>query len=171
VRTGQSDLVPRAASVARILSGIIASHRQLFLPRLRDGRMVEGHGDLRPEHVALRPDIAIIDCLEFSRALRLVDPVDELAFLGMEARRQGAPEISRILFERYRRRTRDTPGPALVAFYEAYRALIRARLAIAHLDDHDAAVAPKWHARAAAYLAIACSRVQWLRDATPRWRG
>jgi uncharacterized protein len=33
---------------------------------------------------------AIIDCLEFSRQLRLVDPVDELVFLWLECERLGA---------------------------------------------------------------------------------
>jgi aminoglycoside phosphotransferase family enzyme len=166
VRTAQADLVMPAAIVARTLSGFIAANRALFLARLRGRRMVEGHGDLRPEHVALQPDIEVIDCLEFSRALRLVDPVDELAFLGMECRRQGAPQIARILFERYRRRTGDVPPPPLVAFYEAYRALIRARLAIVHLEDHEPATAPKWQRRAAEYLAIARSRIRLLRAAT-----
>jgi len=32
----------------------------------------------------------IIDCLEFNRQLRLVDPFDEIAFLGMEAVLLGA---------------------------------------------------------------------------------
>lgn len=168
VRTRQHDLAAFAAAVAQRLLAFLTVRRPLFLERLRARRMIEGHGDLRPEHISLRPRIEIIDCLEFYRPLRLVDPIDELAFLGMECTRQGAPEIGSLLFERYLRRTGDAPEPALPAFYAAYRALIRARLAIAHLEDHDAAAAGKWRARAAAYLALARRRLPLLRDLTTR---
>jgi aminoglycoside phosphotransferase family enzyme len=60
---------------------------------------------------------------------------------------------------RYRARTRDAPDRVLFHFYEAYRALVRARLAITHLRDHDDATAAKWRGRAAAYLAIAERRL------------
>jgi aminoglycoside phosphotransferase family enzyme len=167
-RTRQFDLTAPAAAIARRLVAFLDAHRTLFLARLRARRMVEGHGDLRPEHISLGSRIEIIDCLEFCRSLRIVDPVDELAFLGMECARQGAPEIGRILLERYRRRTGDAPAPELIAFYVAYRALIRARLAIAHLEDHPAAEAAKWRARAAAYLAIASRCLPVLRRLRPR---
>lgn len=158
-RIGQRDLEARAARIARRLLGFLSRRRLLFLHRLRAGRFVEGHGDLRPEHVALRARVEIIDCLEFSRALRLLDPVDELAFLGLECARLGAPLLEPILFARYRRRTGDAPAPELVAFYGAYRALIRARLAIGHLEDEGMADAAKWRGRASAYLALAGARL------------
>lgn len=161
-RTGQRDLEARAAPIALRLRGFLSSRRPLFLHRLRAGRFVEGHGDLRPEHVALRADVELIDCLEFSRTLRLVDPVDELAFLGLECARLGAPRLEPILFARYRRRTGDDAAPELVAFYGAYRALIRARLAIDHLEDEGMANAAKWRGRASAYLALAGARLPCL---------
>jgi aminoglycoside phosphotransferase family enzyme len=40
----------------------------LFEERVRAGRIVEGHGDLRPEHICLSDPIAIFDCIEFSPA-------------------------------------------------------------------------------------------------------
>ena len=43
----------------------------LFDERARAGRIVEGHGDLRPEHVCLEREPQIIDCLEFSRDFRI----------------------------------------------------------------------------------------------------
>ena len=61
--------------------------------RARAGRIVEGHGDLRPEHVWLGPPPAIIDCIEFSRDLRILDAADDLAFLAMECARLGVPRI------------------------------------------------------------------------------
>jgi len=56
----------------------------------RGSRVVDAHGDLRPEHICLdEPAPVVIDCLEFSRALRLLDPLSELSFLALECRRLG----------------------------------------------------------------------------------
>ena len=67
--------------------------RSVVGERAAQGRIVEGHGDLRPEHIFLDGTPRIIDCLEFDRDLRLLDPVDELAFLALECERLGAPWI------------------------------------------------------------------------------
>jgi len=55
-----------------------------------EGRVVDGHGDLRPEHVWLGDQIKIVDCLEFNANLRAVDPFDEMAYLSLECERLGA---------------------------------------------------------------------------------
>ena len=47
--------------------------------RVRARRIVDGHGDLRPEHICLSDPVRIIDCLEFNARLRMVDPLDEIA--------------------------------------------------------------------------------------------
>ena len=59
--------------------------------RVAQGRIVEGHGDLRTEHVYLGEPPAIIDCLEFSGELRWLDGVDEVGFLALECERARAP--------------------------------------------------------------------------------
>ena len=123
--------------------------------RAEERRIVEGHGDLRPEHVFLGPSPLVIDCLEFRADLRCLDPVDELAFLAMECERLGAAGIGRILFDRYRRRTGDNPSRALINFYKALNALIRARIAILHLREIPVRDPAKWPRRAGDYLAIA----------------
>ena len=61
----------------------------------RRGALVEGHGDLRPEHVCLDGEPQVIDCLDFSRALRTQDAVDDLGFLALECTRLGAPRSAR----------------------------------------------------------------------------
>ena len=123
---------------------------------------MEGHGDLRPEHICLGPEPQIIDCLEFRADLRLLDPVDELAFLTMECDRMGARSIGQVLFRRYRLRTHDTPPPVLITFYKVIGALIRARIAILHLRESPVRDPAKWPRRAAEYLAIATRAAQHL---------
>jgi aminoglycoside phosphotransferase family enzyme len=144
-----------AVALARRLRAFIARRADLLLRRLHDGWLVEGHGDLRPEHICLGPSPAIIDCLEFRADLRLLDPVEELAFLDMECARLGAPDIGPILLRCYRRRTADRPPPLLISFYKALNALIRARIAIVHLREDRVDNPKKWPRRAAQYLAIA----------------
>jgi len=120
----------------------------------RAGYVVEGHGDLRPEHVCLEAEPIVIDCLAFNREFRLLDPADELTFLALECERLGATHIGEVLRDTYRQETRDDPPGEVLGFYRAYRASIRAKLAIWHLDDDDVRMPEAWRARAEAYLRL-----------------
>lgn len=127
--------------------------------RVGQGRVVEGHGDLRPEHVCLSDPPVIIDCLEFSRDLRLVDPFDELTFLGLECARLDAAWIGERLIERCENALVDKPPPRLLEFYWTYRACLRARQALAHLLEPDPREPCKWVPLANRYLELAQARV------------
>jgi len=118
-------------------------------------RLVDGHGDLRPEHVFLGPPLRIIDCLEFSDALRQRAPVDELAALGMECERLGAAWIGPMLLEAYGQATGASPSPDLCAFYRGLRALVRARIAVRHLTEEPMRTPERWPRQAAEYLRLA----------------
>jgi len=131
-------------------------HRpELLDKRARVGRIVEAHGDLRPEHICLEPEPQIIDCLEFSRELRILDPADELAFLALECERLGAPAFAATIFETYTGITGDVAPAPLLGFYRSYRACVRAKLAIWHLNDAEPREPSKWVARAQDYLQLA----------------
>ncbi len=94
----------------------------------------ELHGDLRPEHVFVAPEPAFIDRLEFSRALRVQDPVDELAFLLLECSRLGKPAPAEKFIGVYREMTGDVAPADLEAFYLGRRALLWAVLSARHLS-------------------------------------
>lgn len=134
---------------------MLHTRADLFDARVRAKKIVEGHGDLRPEHVCLKPDIAIIDCLEFSRALRLVDPVDEVAYLALECERLGLAQAGSLLLRAYSDRSKDRPDTALVRFYQGFRAMLRAGIAIRHLDEERYRHSEEWHRRATSYLQLA----------------
>ena len=103
-------------------------HRpELLDKRAQAGRIVEAHGDLRPEHICLEAEPQIIDCLEFSRGLRILDPADELAFLALECERLGGPAFVPTIFATYTGITGDVPPAPLLAFYQLSR--LRARKA------------------------------------------
>jgi len=128
---------------------------ELFERRAREGRIVEGHGDLRPEHVCLEMEPIIIDCLEFNREFRILDAADELAFLAMECERLGGHAVSGAIFEAYRKLSGDDPPERLVDFYKSYRACLRGKLAAFHLRDPLVSDTQKWAGLTGDYLNIA----------------
>ena len=151
-----------AQCVGRRVEAFIDRRKDLLLQRLADGRVVEGHGDLRPEHICLGPTPQVIDCLEFRADLRFLDPVEELAFLTMECDRMGARGVGPVLFRHYRLSAHDSSPPVLISFYKGIGALIRARIAILHLRESPVRDPAKWPRRAAEYLAIATRAAQHL---------
>ena len=163
VKATRTDLLrPRygaePATVERTVDALLKflDRRSAILRRrVAMGRIVEGHGDLRPEHVYLIDPPAVIDCLEFDRRLRILDPADELAYLAMECDRLGAPAVGRAILGHALARLGDRPPVSLVAFYKAYRALLRARIAAWHLDDQSVRSPAKWRRRTRTYLRLA----------------
>ena len=152
----------RVKAVCVALGKLLVDDSPLFDQRMRLGCVVEGHGDLRPEHVYLGPAPAVIDCLEFNREFRILDWVDELAYLAMECERLGSADTGREILETCCRELDDTPPVKLIDFYKAYRALLRARLAILHLRDADVRDPEKWRRRTTEYLGLAESHARRL---------
>ena len=142
-------------SLARFQFGFLETHAGLFDGRVRQGRIIEGHGDLRPEHVCLLPEPVVIDCLEFNREFRILDPADELGYLALECERLHAPQVGRWLLHSYSEASGDAPPAALLHFYQSCRAVLRAKLAIWHLRDDGCHPQKKWRATARQYLALA----------------
>jgi aminoglycoside phosphotransferase family enzyme len=145
----------RVAAVLDRLDRHLIRNRAPLEDRVRSGRVFDGHGDLRPEHVCLVEPIVIFDCLEFNRELRLADPFDEIAFLGMECAVAGAAWVGPVLVRQLADGLCEQPPRALLSFYRAFRALLRARLALAHLLDPEPREPAKWEPLAARYLKLA----------------
>ncbi len=120
---------------------------------------VEGHGDLRPEHVCLLEKPVFIDCLEFNRDLRILDPFDEIAYLGVECDRLGAAWIGEVFLSAAHHRLAVPAPRSLILFYRAARALLRARLALAHLIEPNPRTSEKWEPRARQYIGLAADAV------------
>jgi len=120
--------------------------------RVAAGRVVDAHGDLRPEHICLETPPLIIDPLEFDDELRTLDASSELAFLALECDRLGATWFGERVIARYAERSGDVASPAIIALYRTQHALTRALIALRHLEDAPVAQHPRWHARARDYL-------------------
>ena len=140
----------------RILIVCVTQNRPfLNHARVRLGHIVDGHGDLRPEHICFADPIAIFDCLEFSSELRQVDPFDELAYLGMESAQLRAPALGPGIIAKVADRLGESSPHQLVSLYTAWRAVLRARLAVAHLLDPVPRRPERWEPLASRYLHLA----------------
>ncbi len=143
---------------ARAVSGC----RREMLRRARAGLLIEGHGDLRAEHVCLIEPPVIFDRLEIDSALRRVDPYFELHALGVECRLLGGGWIGGHLLDRLAGAF-PPPSDQLLSVYGLVACLTRARFAVDHFRDRIVPTPEKYRARTLAYLAAAGETI----DAAP----
>jgi aminoglycoside phosphotransferase family enzyme/predicted kinase len=102
---------------------------ELFERRLADGRILDGHGDLRAEHIYFSGGIQIIDCIEFNDRFRYGDVASDLAFLLMDMEDHGHPEMGRSMLRGYVEGSGDYQLYSLLDFYCAYRAIVKMKVA------------------------------------------
>jgi len=148
-----------AATLDRIDAALQRGQAELR-QRIAAGYIVEGHGDLRPGHVCLLQPPLIFDCLEFDRAMRLLDPYDEVGFLGMECAMRGAAWVRPLLLAILRRHLGHPPSRQLLATYGAFRAALRARLCLAHLLDEHPQSPQGWVETARRYMLVAAREAE-----------
>lgn len=127
---GQTLSDKQFTAIKTFSQNFLATHRALFDERVRTGRVQDGHGDLRCDHVyLLNEGVVIVDCIEFSPRLRTCDVASDLAFLAMDLELHGAPALAAELVQTYRVRTHDGALLDLLSFYQCYRAYIRGKVA------------------------------------------
>ncbi|MHB8885041.1 MAG: hypothetical protein ACYC5H_08110 [Methylovirgula sp.] len=168
-----------ALGIKTRIDAAIAGCAPLLRARAVAGAIVEGHGDLRPEHVCFNHPLVIFDCLEFSDELRTIDPFDELAYLALEcsvlAHQHGpavqettpmrgpnkggsiisASDFGPRLVAKVAERLGEEPPAMLLHLYTALRAELRARLVLSHLLDAHPREPEKWAPLAELYLVFA----------------
>jgi uncharacterized protein len=110
--------------------------KDLFEQRVREGRIVDGHGDLRCESICVKDDqIFIYDCIEFNDRLRCGDVASEVAFLAMDMDARGRPDLGYLFTEQYQQRRGDAGLFTLLPFYRCYRACVRGKVLSFRLDE------------------------------------
>ncbi|MGH7313018.1 MAG: AAA family ATPase [Candidatus Rokuibacteriota bacterium] len=101
-----------------------------FATRRARGRVREGHGDLRLEHVYFeRTDPIIIDAIEFNERFRNGDVAADVAFLAMELDARSHPELAASFLAAFAMESDDYDLYAVIDFYLSYRAWVRAKVA------------------------------------------
>ncbi|HEX4515925.1 MAG TPA: AAA family ATPase [Polyangiaceae bacterium] len=120
---------------------ILRERATLIADRAASGRVRDGHGDLRLEHVYFEPGRArptIIDCIEFADRFRFADVCADVAFLSMDLAAHGRVDLAEHFLARYARAANDYDLYDLVDFYESYRATVRGKVAAILARDPNA---------------------------------
>ena len=163
----QRGEIERVLGLERFAHAFVTAHAHTFAARASGGQVRDGHGDLRAEHVLLGDRIQIVDCVEFDPGLRELDVADDLAFLVFDLAARGGERFGEALVDAYREAGGE-PGPdSLIAFYAAYRALVRAKVALVRAAQEPAASSERGQQSAHARDLIALAeRFAW-RARTP----
>ncbi len=150
---------PLRADVLDFALPALESCRGEIIARGCQGYLIEGHGDLRAEHVCLTDPPVVFDRVEFDHDVRLADPFFEFNGLGIECAFAGAAWIRAVMLVRLSQ-TIPPPSRSLLTVYGVVTCLTRARLAIDHLRDAEVRTPEKWPARARLYQGAAAALIE-----------
>ncbi|WP_418001628.1 AAA family ATPase [Mycobacterium sp. PDNC021] len=137
------DAVGSIALISRLFQQYISGRSELFRQRVKQHRIVDGHGDLQAGDIFCTVDgPVVLDCLEFDDQLRYVDGIDDAAFLAMDLQFRGAAELADYFLTSYRQAADDAAPPSLPHFYCAYRATVRAKVDCIRMEQGDVVARP-----------------------------
>ena len=112
--------------------------RPTFAARKAAGFVRECHGDMHLGNMLLLDaQVMIFDCIEFCDNLRWIDVASEVAFAVMDLEDRSRAELAHRLLNAYLEHTGDYQSLAVMQFYLAYRALVRAKVAMIRARQDD----------------------------------
>lgn len=163
IRSNDQDMIDKhqhlpAEVVKRITSSLLRMLKRepaTFDQRVSAGRVIEGHGDLRPEHVCLTDPPVVFDCIEFSTDFRTLEVADELSFFAMECDYLDVSSIGQTVIEQCTHALEDDVPPQLINFYKSYRACVRSKVAALRSVQLQGDAAQDAHHEAESYLQLA----------------
>jgi aminoglycoside phosphotransferase family enzyme/predicted kinase len=120
-----------ADEIVRWQTRFVREESRRFDQRIAQGRIRDGHGDLRLEHVYRdeQGGIRVLDCIEFNERFRYADVCADIAFLSMDLAAHGRVDLAERCLATYAREADDYDLYAVVDFYESYRAFVRGKVA------------------------------------------
>lgn len=143
--------------IQRLAAEFVAGREPLFMRRIEEGLIVDGHGDLLADDIFCGQDEpALLDCLEFDDNLRYVDCIDDAAFLAMDLEFLGRSDLGDHFLRRYAAHSARPAPPSLAHFYIAYRAVVRGKVDCVRLSQGKAGAADD----AARHLSIAVEHLE-----------
>ncbi len=121
------------------LNGALDRCAGLLDERERAGKVRHCHGDLHLRNICLLEGVpTLFDCLEFDDDLATTDVLYDLAFLLMDLWHLGLRTEANWLFNRYFDAAEEDDGVALVPFFMAIRATVRAHVGAVQSVDKSA---------------------------------
>lgn len=137
--------------------------------RLREGKIVDGHGDLHARNICLTDPIAIYDCIEFEPAFRCGDVALEHAFLLMDLRFRGHPELAKAYLEAVKAETGDGELKNILPLFMQYRAMVRCKVSAITASEQEVDPETRDNAKSEArrYMRLAAGLV--VEERRPIW--
>lgn len=115
--------------------------KPLFAQRKAQGFTRECHGDIHLGNATvIDGNVVIFDCIEFNEPFRFTDVWADTGFLAMDLEDRGLKSLARRLISQYLELTGDYQGLEVLNFYKAYRALVRAKVALFSMPAEATAV-------------------------------
>ena len=150
---------PLAALLSLQLHSLLKARLDAAMPafaaRRAAGFVRDCHGDLHSANVvAYEGELQAFDCIEFNDELRIIDTLSDAAFLLMDLDHHGASTLGHAFLNSYLESRDDYQGLALLPLYCAYRALVRAKVALLRSTQQGAS-AEHEHAQATSHVALA----------------
>ncbi len=139
---GQTLSPAAFGAIRQYTDGYYQFHAGLFEERIRQRRIVDGHGDLHLEHIHLAPDrVTVFDCIEFNDRFRFLDVANDIAFLAMDLDFENRTDLSRQFVRRMAEALGDEGIFRLIDFYKCYRAFVRGK--VESMQAREPEVAPR----------------------------
>lgn len=105
--------------------------KPLLAERKAQGFTRECHGDIHLGNATvIDGKVVIFDCIEFNEPFRFTDVWGDSAFLAMDLEDRGLKSLARRFVSQYLEYTGDYAGLQVLNFYKAYRAMVRAKVAL-----------------------------------------
>jgi hypothetical protein len=143
VERDAGGVIPQADRdrAARLARRYLAGRERLLERRIEQGWVRDGHGDLLADDVfCLEDGPRLIDCLAFDDRLRCADVLLDVCFLAMDLEARGWPGLAAFLLGTWADRLGETHPASLADHYIAYRAHVRAKVALLrHLQGQPSA--------------------------------
>jgi len=125
------DGFPEDMSFEKRVYDFLSNNEQFWLNRGKNGRIVEGHGDLILRNIFYhKGELIIFDCIEFNKMLRIQDVLEEVSFLAMDLDYYGLSSLSDLFIKQYLAAVNEsiTYVDPIIQFYKTYRAFVRAKV-------------------------------------------
>ena len=119
--------------------------------RVSGGRVIDGHGNLRPEHIYLDGELQITDSVGHNP----LDVLDDLGCLTVTCEMLNRRDVANAIMNEYYRLTHDSGFPHLEAFYKSLRLIELASAATHHPGDRWSATRGRRSNNATSYIALA----------------
>ncbi|PVY77044.1 hypothetical protein C8D92_104278 [Tamilnaduibacter salinus] len=133
-----ADLLRQVDELEAWTQSTFERHRDRIQKRRDDGFVRECHGDLHLSNITLQNGQAtVFDCIEFNDSFRWIDVLNDLAFLLMDLESRDEYGLATEALNTWLEYTGDYEGLALLPLYKAYRAMVRAKIALFTRENPD----------------------------------